>query len=76
MGKLGTVSFNVENPVVQLIDADTSEVIYTVRVKGKSFTPHAPNGKNLILKAGVNAADVLVYSGVTTQSAKNKTINL
>lgn len=51
-GKLGQVSFDVEDPVVQLIDAESNEVLYTVRARGKSFTPVAPRGKKFTIKAG------------------------
>ena len=75
-GKLGKVTFNVANPVVQLIDQQTKEVIYTVRVHGESFTPHAPHGKTFILKAGSNSPDKVVYENATTKSPIEKSIEL
>ncbi|TWT74194.1 hypothetical protein [Allorhodopirellula solitaria] len=54
-GKLGELSFDVESPVVQLIDADSNDVLYTVRVAGKSFTPGAPKGKSFVIKVGEDA---------------------
>ena len=75
-GKLGKVSFNVEDPVVQLIDADSMDILYTVRVNGKAFTPGAPKGKKFILKAGKNAPDQIVLKdakvGGKAQSIKLK----
>lgn len=59
-GKLGELSFDVENPIVQLIDVDSMEVLYTVRARGKTFTPSAPKGKSFIIKAGKDALDVIV----------------
>ncbi len=59
-GKLGELTFDVENPVVQLIDAESSEILYTVRASGKSFTPGAPKGKTFIVKAGANTPDTVV----------------
>lgn len=58
--KLGELSFNVEDPVVQLIDAETNEVLYTVRAPGKTFAPGAPKGKTFIVKAGKDAPDTVV----------------
>jgi len=70
------VSFNVEDPVVQLIDADSMDILYTVRVNGKAFTPGAPKGKKFILKAGKNAPDQIVLKdakvGGKAQSIKLK----
>lgn len=51
-GKLGEVTFDIEDPVIQLIDAKSDEVLYTVRASGKSFTPVAPKGKTFVIKAG------------------------
>lgn len=59
-GKLGELTFNVENPVVQLVDAETDEILYTVRASGKSFTPGAPKGKTFVVKAGKDAPETVV----------------
>ena len=59
-GKLGELSFNVEDPVIQLIDKETDEILYTVRANGKTFTPGAPEGKTFVVKAGKNAPDNIV----------------
>lgn len=59
-GKLGEFTFDVENPVVQLIDAASGEILYTVRARGKTFTPAVPKGKTFVVKAGANAAGTVV----------------
>lgn len=59
-GKLGELTFDVEDPVVQLIDAETKEILYTVRANGKTFTPGAPKGKTFIVKVGKDAPDTTV----------------
>ena len=59
-GELGELTFDVEDPVVQLVDATTSEILYTVRANGKTFTPGAPKGKAFIVKAGKDAADTVI----------------
>ena len=59
-GKLGRLSFDVEDPVVQLVDAKTNEILYTVRAAGKTFSPGVPKGKTFIIKAGENGPDKIV----------------
>ncbi|WP_153558325.1 hypothetical protein [Roseimaritima sediminicola] len=52
-GTLGELQFDVDSPVVQLVEADSDEVLYTVRVAGKRFSPPAPEGRTFRVKAGV-----------------------
>jgi hypothetical protein len=59
-GKLGELTFDVKDPVIQLIDTATSEVLYTVRVSGNRFAPAAPHGKTFIVKAGKDAPDTVI----------------
>lgn len=59
-GTLGEMTFDVENPVVQLVEASTDEVLYTVRVAGTKFTPGAPKGKTFVVKAGKDAPETVV----------------
>lgn len=71
-GKLGELSFAVENPVVQLIDAETDEILYTVRASGKSFTPGAPSGRAFIVKAGKDSPDTVVAKSARVGSAPQR----
>lgn len=59
-GTLGEMTFDVEDPVVQLVDASTDEVLYTIRVAGTKFTPGAPKGKTFVVKAGKDAPETVV----------------
>ncbi|QDV68001.1 hypothetical protein Poly24_17070 [Rosistilla carotiformis] len=59
-GKLGELTFDVDSPVVQLVDAANGEVLYTVRVNGKSFVPGAPKGKAFHVKVGKDKPDTIV----------------
>ncbi|MAD34275.1 MAG: hypothetical protein CMJ88_11035, partial [Planctomycetes bacterium] len=59
-GELGEMTFDVEDPVVQLVDRDSKAVLYTVRASGKRFTPRAPRGRSFVIKAGRDAADEVV----------------
>ena len=59
-GELGAMTFDVEDPVVQLVDRESKTVLYTVRASGTRFTPRAPKGRSFVVKAGRNAADAVV----------------
>jgi hypothetical protein len=59
-GKLGELTFNIDSPVVQLIDAESGEILYTVRANGTSFIPHAPPGKAFTIKAGKDTPETIV----------------
>lgn len=59
-GTLGELRFDVEDPVVQVADAKTGEVLYTVRANGRTFTPGAPKGRAFVVRAGVDAPSKIV----------------
>lgn len=59
-GKLGEMTFDVENPVVQLIDDLSGEILYTVRAHGKTFNPGAPKGRSFTVKAGKNEPSTVI----------------
>ncbi|MEM6471484.1 MAG: hypothetical protein AAF802_18120 [Planctomycetota bacterium] len=61
-GKLGKLTFDVDDPVIQLIDSATDEIVYTLRINGKSFTPHAPKKGSFIVKAGKESASKVILS--------------
>lgn len=67
-GQLGEMTFDVENPVVQLIDAENNEVLYTVRAKGKSFVAPAPKDKSFIVKAGRDMPETVVVENAKVGS--------
>ena len=74
-GQLGKLTFNVEAPVVQLVDAKSNEVLYTVRVNGTSFIPMAPKGRSFNVKAGEHSPDGTVMVNAQVGSAP-KTIKI
>ncbi|MEM6916067.1 MAG: hypothetical protein AAF491_05820 [Verrucomicrobiota bacterium] len=67
-GSLGELTFDVEDPVVQLIDAESDEILYTVRASGTTFTPGAPEGKTFVVKAGADAPDIVVSESAAVGS--------
>ena len=71
--ELDEVTFNITDPVVQLVDEKSREVLYTVRISGKSFTPKAPKGRTFIVKAGPNTPDLVVMKvGGEAQTVDSK----
>ncbi|MEM1452094.1 MAG: hypothetical protein AAGI22_23510 [Planctomycetota bacterium] len=62
-GEMGELRFDVEDPVVQLRDSATGEVLYTVRANGRTFTPRAPKERSFDVLAGANAAARVVARG-------------
>lgn len=71
-GKLGELTFPVEDPVVQLVDTETGEILYTVRANGKTFTPGAPHGRSFMVKAGKDAPDQVVAESAQVGSKAMK----
>lgn len=67
-GHLGTLTFDVEDPVVQLVDTDTGEVLYTVRANGKTFTPGAPRDGVFVVKAGKDAPEKVILEAASVGS--------
>lgn len=69
-GQAGEITFNVADPVVEVTDEVSKEVLYTVRIKGKTFRPHLPKGATFTLKAGRNASDQTVATKLQVGSDK------
>ncbi len=59
-GKLKEFTFDHENPVIELINETTKEILYTIRVKGHRFAPHVPLNKSFTLKSGKNKPDTII----------------
>ncbi|WP_417731643.1 hypothetical protein [Rosistilla oblonga] len=75
-GQIGELTFDVDSPVVQLVDSANGEILYTVRVNGKRFVPGAPKGKTFHVKVGKDSPDTIVIKdaqvGSPAQSVKVK----
>jgi len=74
-GKLGELTFDVDSPVVQLVDSDSGEILYTVRINGKSFVPGAPEVKRFIIRAGKDKPETVVVKDAQVGGAA-RTIHL
>jgi len=66
-GKMKEFQFDYAHPVVQLVDNETDEVLYTIRAHNSFFTPHAPLNREFTIKVGKDSPDRVI-----TTSAKAK----
>jgi len=60
----------VENPVVQIVEEKTGEIVYTLRIAGTTFQPKVFANGTYTVKAGADAADVVRAKGVQARHAK------
>jgi len=74
-GALGELTFDVDDPVVELVDLASDEVLYTLRINGKKFSPRAPKGRAFAIKAGVAGATAVVVERAEVGDAQ-RTIKL
>lgn len=58
---------DVTNPVVQVIDQGTGEMLYTVRVKGKRFQPRVYGSGPYAVKVGKDRPEIEVLTGAKPQ---------
>jgi hypothetical protein len=59
-----------------LIDAETKEILYTVRANGKTFTPGAPAGRVFIIKAGQDAPTKIVARAASVGTSVTQAVSL
>ena len=64
---LPELSFEMENPVVQVIDPK-GEVLYTVRIQGKKFQPRVYAGGTYTVKAGAEKPDSITIGGLQAKA--------
>ncbi|MDH3583324.1 MAG: hypothetical protein OER86_03835 [Phycisphaerae bacterium] len=74
-GKLAKLTFNVDDPVVQLID-DKGAVLYTLRINGRTFTPHAPKDRTFVIKAGIDSPDRVVVESAAVGTSRPTAVML
>ncbi|MGK7395202.1 MAG: hypothetical protein ACNS62_11560 [Candidatus Cyclobacteriaceae bacterium M3_2C_046] len=70
-GYLPELQFNQADPVVQVIDEENSEILYTMRIQGKSFRPKVYKPGNYTVKAGFQSLDSWSRQGLSTDSQDN-----
>ena len=62
--------FTQPNPVVQVIKDQTGEILYTVRVKGKTYQPRVFSPGKYSVKSGINQADKIILSNTSAVQQK------
>jgi len=70
-GYLPAVEADVEEPVVQVIDEESGEIVYTLRINGSSFKPKVfqPGRYTLIVRSEEKE---LVFTGLTPEKDQQK----
>ncbi|MDB4676731.1 hypothetical protein OAF09_00730 [bacterium] len=68
---------NVESPVVQVVHDETKEVIYTIRIQGKSFRPPVYQDGTYTIRSGMDQPDqIVVRNSKQQQGVEGITVNL
>jgi hypothetical protein len=60
-----------KNPVVQVIDDSTSEILYTLRVQGDRFQPRVYKAGRYTVKVGRDKPDGPAFAGLEVSSGKS-----
>lgn len=63
-GYLPEINFDTENPVVQVVDDENNEILYTFRIQGTSFKPKVFREGSYTVKAGANRPDTWSKEGL------------
>jgi hypothetical protein len=74
-GDSANLTFDVSNPVIQLIDNESKEILYTLRIKGKNHALKLPKEKSFTLKAGVDTPNKVISKSVSV-GGSDQTISL
>ena len=75
---LPELSFDFDNPVVQVIDPE-GEILYTVRIQGKKFQPRVYAAGSYTVKVGPEKPDQITIGGLQARAkgvAGGKKVNL
>lgn len=77
VGYLPRLDFeNATSPVVQVVDEATQEILYTVRVQGKTFRAPVYAAGTYTVKAGTNSPERVILAGSTPAGADNESKNV
>ena len=65
VGELGKITIEgTKNPVVQVVAEETSEVLYTYRIQGNTFTPRVYSEGEYTINIGINLPNVKSVKGL------------
>ena len=62
------------NPVVQVIEDATGEILYTIRVQGERFRPRVYRAGTYTVKAGRNLPDGVELKAVPARASEERTV--
>jgi hypothetical protein len=71
-GYLPELDFNMPDPVVQVVNESTKEILYTVRIQGRTFLPKVYAAGKYTVKAGKDRPDGMTISGLEPVTKKLK----
>lgn len=66
---LPELTFEMEDPVVQVVDGD-GEILYTTRIQGKKFQPRVYSAGTYTVKAGPSKPDQVTIGGLEAKSSE------
>ena len=69
-GWLPKLTFSKPNPVVQVIEEKGGEVLYTIRVQGKSFQPKVYSTGKFTIKAGTNSPTKVISREIESKKKR------
>jgi hypothetical protein len=75
-GYLPELRFEIENPVVQVMNEETDEILYTLRIQGASYQPRVYSDGVYTVKAGNNKPDQWSLQGMKPQKNQTETIEV
>jgi len=67
---------NLQDPVVQVVDEENNEILYTFRIQGNSFKPYVYAEGNYTVKAGANQPDQWSEEGLAASTSQSESINV
>jgi hypothetical protein len=71
---LPRLKVNADNPVVQVVDETSGEVVYTLRIRGREWTPKAFRAGAYTLKVGNGDGKWKEFKGVETTPQKGDAV--
>lgn len=69
---LPTLEFSKANPVIQVIEDASGEILYTTRISGKKFQPAVYAGGKYTVKVGADGPEKVVIEGVEASTDAGK----
>ncbi len=75
-GYLPELEFDMENPVVQVVNEETDEILYTLRIQGSSYQPKVYIDGVYTVKAGNDKPDQWSLQGMKPQKNQTETLDV